>query len=1779
ELNDEKIIPAFLQLLKNDPGNQNLAVKTLSKFSLEKIPLDKIKEMLDQIKSHIYNYNENTMNFFEAVIEAHGEKAIPLLLDLLENGNTVNLALISLTNMGGKVMPLLKSELNNPARTKIFKESILRVLRDIETLKDPSEKFTFKLENVKDPQNTAERIHEMLRTYLEINSLFDKNFKEIIKLSSGSNAEDIIAVTVQDSTIEVKLKLKQYTGAYFSNLDELRDEVNWAIQQAIKPNEELKKSVDQLIDESQVDDILTSLKLRSSKEDQGKKIASQGADSFMFLLPGLRNSLKVMNSYYVFDQIDWNNIEEAPARMMTRLLYYVTKDGFGKNEFKQLMPKITEQLAKLVISSIDAGTFLNRDLTLLQNINTKDLSETTKNTLFERLFIHWNKDKIGIFYLGRFNEETVKFLANKYIEAKDKDALSALAQFDWSKFSPEFVQEIITKIQEAQRPEHFGRLVYLAKVMGEKGIDFAIDLLNLAVDSYELAELRDYLDTVDWAKLDDAKFKLIVKKILKKSSHSDQIQNLLILMFDSKLKIKIQFNQDFDDVIYLMDYVDYASLPNAKTYFYYDIIRHNIFEIRNTPEDQRKQKITELITSMDVQYKELLQKLIAGNLKDTSNQYKKLQAILSASGTKNLVTTRAKELFEILFGEKEIPLEEKTALIKEVQSLAQFDLDYVLSKINEVMTQSEITRSEKKVLTAEEILNGIELEKLNHANVRRFFDYLIQNNFKSFRDTLFSLVLRQEQSGVPIIIKYLERDIFPSKVDSLLFYFDKIKWTEVNEETKYELLERLAYYSENLNPQVLAERLSYVGISSDFALKQLETQGVSPGTFLAFSSVTWKEGDKEKKIEATKILMQNLGVPYALHILALLGDETLDAFIEQIKTVKSKEDKEAIFSALYSILKYFKSIKFSAEKQKELTEQIYDSEQELDAHDFNILVKLSSATLKFLLPRFDENPDKAMKVISAITLSDILSRADSKVYIAKIFELLKTTKGETLETVTNYLKRIYGDHIDVFKSELTQAQKNALIKFFVEYSTSASLNQGKVPLYIESVKNKAKEIEKLKDEELKVYFDNIIKEIDERAEKLLKLISEAQTFVLEEKFSEAAKLVEKEGFKDMPKTKNKKEWLNWLAYQKSSLLIDQAVGKDIKSIVYERVSGRLYRGVGMLQPWRAKRYLKEGIRSLTPLDKGKEILAEMLKERGYTETQGKTFAELILALDEKMSADLQDPILHQWKVGKTRAKEAGDKLGQALGTMFSFSESINVAEAFSIKAGDTQRAVIEIDPSKLIESLDIKRMHGYSGEQEIAVIGGVPLEAITAIWYRGYLVYEKPEESKEKIPEEVVKEKTLEKPTDLEEKISENPVTLEEVDKFLSEAKKEIGIEKSKSKKIKIMPLPKNLQKVKSKNIVEPLQYALLPGGGIKELPPSYLEAAKKAFYEEIGELQAQSGQIQAQAAGAPFGVISQLATGYMEKYTKENEINLEDYMDPPHILKKAASEQVDCGEGSISCSLGFFDNAQTIVEKLNAFESGEHKFSLIAYDIFREAAKPPPALKDETEPFISFENKDKEVFVVYNTPYDEDLETAFEEDLVNLIVNEASKAPELRKLLKLPEENVKEPVPKSPLENLIKKLKNSIEEKGQSAESLDKVLKNSQSVLTIQDYLSKKNDFKGRYALGLGSKPYFDLVKIGRLHSYFELFQFTTKEDYDLAAQEYGVGKRAESAALMEAVTDQDKSLIFFLPTNMVDFEGFTETELLWLLENPEKAKNVVFVFGAYEIDRDDLPEHFWAR
>jgi len=121
---------------------------------------------------------------------------------------------------------------------------------------------------------------------------------------------------------------------------------------------------------------------------------------------------------------------------------------------------------------------------------------------------------------------------------------------------------------------------------------------------------------------------------------------------------------------------------------------------------------------------------------------------------------------------------------------------------------------------------------------------------------------------------------------------------------------------------------------------------------------------------------------------------------------------------------------------------------------------------------------------------------------------------------------------------------------------------------------------------------------------------------------------------------------------------------------------------------------------------------------------------------------------------------------------------------------------------------------------------------------------------------------------------------------------------------------------------------------------------------------------------------------------------------------------------------------------------------------------------------------------------------------------------------------------------------------------------KRSRGVMTIYEFLEKHRDAaRGGYSLGLSD--------------YMRLYQSVSLAcglvDSETVYGRMFQRRDARTLEFMPQITSEGKPVVFFVPNDVFSHHeaGVTRDELQWLLDNPDRLKDVYFVFGLYDTVR----------
>ncbi len=137
--------------------------------------------------------------------------------------------------------------------------------------------------------------------------------------------------------------------------------------------------------------------------------------------------------------------------------------------------------------------------------------------------------------------------------------------------------------------------------------------------------------------------------------------------------------------------------------------------------------------------------------------------------------------------------------------------------------------------------------------------------------------------------------------------------------------------------------------------------------------------------------------------------------------------------------------------------------------------------------------------------------------------------------------------------------------------------------------------------------------------------------------------------------------------------------------------------------------------------------------------------------------------------------------------------------------------------------------------------------------------------------------------------------------------------------------------------------------------------------------------------------------------------------------------------------------------------------------------------------------------------------------------------------------------------------LDQAVSESGISKPHLEKMKEFSSGLTDIYELILSPP----KQGVLLGVMNFFNLYS-----AIIEATGLTTWED---AYKKFGIetGESRHTDKFMRTLVNQEEPIVFLVPKNIWSHPGgvHTKRELWWLLENPEKMKNVVFVFGSIEI------------
>lgn len=134
---------------------------------------------------------------------------------------------------------------------------------------------------------------------------------------------------------------------------------------------------------------------------------------------------------------------------------------------------------------------------------------------------------------------------------------------------------------------------------------------------------------------------------------------------------------------------------------------------------------------------------------------------------------------------------------------------------------------------------------------------------------------------------------------------------------------------------------------------------------------------------------------------------------------------------------------------------------------------------------------------------------------------------------------------------------------------------------------------------------------------------------------------------------------------------------------------------------------------------------------------------------------------------------------------------------------------------------------------------------------------------------------------------------------------------------------------------------------------------------------------------------------------------------------------------------------------------------------------------------------------------------------------------------------------------------------------ALPVIKKNSAGIVHIEDYLKHppgKRPGSGGIALGMTDEAFlYDLTTyLSRVENWKEAYPRLT-----------GSGE-AQTDAFMQKLVNQNKPIVFFVPSGVTHHHGVTSEEMEWYLAHPEQMHNTFFVFGLYDMVNKDVWEKY---
>lgn len=133
-------------------------------------------------------------------------------------------------------------------------------------------------------------------------------------------------------------------------------------------------------------------------------------------------------------------------------------------------------------------------------------------------------------------------------------------------------------------------------------------------------------------------------------------------------------------------------------------------------------------------------------------------------------------------------------------------------------------------------------------------------------------------------------------------------------------------------------------------------------------------------------------------------------------------------------------------------------------------------------------------------------------------------------------------------------------------------------------------------------------------------------------------------------------------------------------------------------------------------------------------------------------------------------------------------------------------------------------------------------------------------------------------------------------------------------------------------------------------------------------------------------------------------------------------------------------------------------------------------------------------------------------------------------------------------------------------AKTIQFLSSHSRGIFSIGDLLKQK-PFEGGFALGLSAQDgQYEMISermnVSAWPEAYAYFRIDWKKE------------KNHTAIFLGKITSTNEPIVFVLPNTLISYNkpSITKNEFIWLMNNPDKMKNVYFVLGGYELITDEM-------